>query len=88
MAKPKKTKVDAKDILILLTLYNKPASSISELANAVFIKSTAPLHHRLVFLEKAGLIAPPPVIRTHRSREVTDKGKELLKELRLISNAN
>ena len=88
MHKTEKNEIDSKDILILMALYQKPWSSVRELADLVLLKSVSPVHNRLRFMEGMGLIAPPPSSMMHRSRTITDKGIVLLKELKLIQNAN
>lgn len=82
--KVEKNEIDSKDVLILLELYRRPQVSIRELADLVLLKSVSPVHGRLLFLEKVGLIAPPPSSKMHRSRSITDKGIAFLKELKII----
>lgn len=82
--KTERNEIDSKDVLLLLALYQKPHSSVRELAQIVLLKSVSPVHARLRFMEGLGLIAPPPSSGMHRSREITDKGIAFLKEIKVI----
>jgi DNA-binding MarR family transcriptional regulator len=80
----KSSEIDGKDILLLLILYQKPGTSIRELANELLLKSVSTVHRRIIILEKYGLISPPPSSKMHRSRTITEKGIDLLKKMGMI----
>lgn len=67
-----------------MTIYQNPAASIRELATVMFLKSTSPVFARIENLVELGLLAPLPAKRMHRSRRLTEKGVELLRNMRMI----
>jgi len=71
-------RIDQKDLLIVQML-NEGNYSINELKSQIRVRSVATVHQRLEKLESYGLIVQPKK-RQPRSRYVTDKGKQLLRE--------
>jgi DNA-binding HxlR family transcriptional regulator len=73
-----------KDLTIMQMLH-EGNPSIHEMRRAIHARSTGTVAHRLKNLEEMGYVVQPRV-RQPRSREVTDRGKEVLRGASLIPN--
>ncbi len=77
--------IDTKDLMILKRFHQGNNVSIRELMDLVLIRSTATMRYRLDKLEELGLLVPPPTKGMHRSRKISEKGIEVLRQQRLIN---
>lgn len=73
---------DYKDLTMMLMMH-QGNPSIHDMKDKIHARSTGTVAHRLKKLEELGLVVQPSV-RQARSREVTDRGIEVLKGANLI----
>jgi len=76
--------IDHRDLLILSNLYKDKSLSLRDLCKLIIVKNPSGVLYRVRKMEGLGLLAPPPTVGQHRSRVITQRGIDLLKQQRLI----
>ena len=71
--------IDEKDLLLSTLLNSNRSISLTEMQNAIQCRSVATVYNRITALEQGGFVQPPPTKKQARSRDITDKGRELLR---------